>query len=231
LQVIEAPFVLFGGAHLTVLAITLLLAVCLARIQVSEEVSQLARVLAVVLLVISLLKPLLYIGYYGRPWNTSLPLDLCRINEFFCVYMLWRRSFRTFEVAYFLAMAGSVSAMLMPDLAHGFPDPRFLTFFLSHSLSVLAVLYAVFGYGFRPTGQSLKVIILFLGGYTLFIALVNQVLDANYLFLQRKPAGASVLDYLGPWPWYVIALICIAVVACFVCYLPFAFRRPVNGAR
>lgn len=221
----QADFVLFGSAHLTVLAVTLVLGLALSRLRPSETVTQQARVMAMLLLAVALLKPLLYIGIYDQPWSASLPLDLCRINEFFCVYLLWQRSFRTFEVAYFLAMAGSTIALLTPDLAHGFPDPRFLTFFFSHGLSVLAVLYAVFAYGFRPTLRSVGVVTVFLGAWTLLMVGVNQVFDTNYLFLREKPEGASVLDYLGPWPYYVFAQIVIAVVACFVCYLPFAFSQ------
>lgn len=221
----QPDFVLFGSAHLTVLTVTLVLGLTLSRLRSSETATQQARVMAMLLLVVALLKPLLYIGIYEQPWNASLPLNLCRINEIFCVYMLWQRSFRTFEVAYFLAMAGSVIALLTPDLEHGFPDPRFLSFFFSHSLSVLAVLYAVFGYGFRPTLRSVGVVFVFLIAWTLFMVGVNQVLDTNYLFLREKPEGASVLDFLGPWPYYVFAQIGIAIVACFVCYLPFAFRR------
>ena len=58
---------------------------------------------------------------------------------------------------------------------------------------------------------------------------VNVLLDANYLFLREKPEGASILDALGPWPWYVIWLICLAMVLCFVCYLPFAVHRRISA--
>lgn len=92
-------------------------------------------------------------------------------------------------------------------------------------LAVLMVLYAVFAFGFRPTLRSVGIVVLFLGIYTLAMAGVNLLLDSNYLFLCRKPEGASIMDFLGPWPIYVFALIGIAIVACFVCYLPFAFRR------
>lgn len=218
-------FVLFGGPHLTALAITLVGAILISRMQPVPDRRLLARSIAWTLLLIAIVKPIFYIGVYGQAWQKSLPLDLCRINEFLVVYLLLARSYRAFEVAYFLAMGGSVTALLMPDLAHGFPDIRFLMFFASHALAVLAVLYAISGYGFRPTLRSVGITLTFLGAYTLIIAGVNVVLDANYLFLRQKPQGASVMDFMGPWPIYVAGLIGLAIVLCFLCYLPFAFPR------
>lgn len=221
----DPAFVLFGPAHVLVLLTLAASSLIIFRSPERADVGNLARGMAWLLLVIAVSKPILYVGVYGQPPAQSLPLDLCRINEFFCAYLLLRRSYRMFEIAYFLALAGSTSALLMPDLLHGFPDPRFILFFSSHGLSVLAVLYAVFAFGFRPTLGSVGRVIVFLGTYTAAIAGINLLLDSNYLFLCRKPEGASILDFLGPWPVYVLALFAIAVVACFLCYLPFAFRR------
>jgi hypothetical integral membrane protein (TIGR02206 family) len=216
---------MFGIAHLLALAATLTLALLTASCSQRSEVGGLARTMAWLLLLMAALKPVLYVVIYDNPLAQSLPLDLCRINEFFCAFMLLVRSYRAFEIAYFLAMAGSTSALLMPDLLHGFPDPRFVSFFFSHGLSVIAVLYAIFAFGFRPTLGSVGRVIVFLAVYTAAIAAANLLLDSNYLFLRRKPEGASLLDFLGPWPVYVTAMFVIAIVACVLCYLPFARPR------
>jgi len=217
-------FILFGKAHSAAIVMTLAGCVGVVTLRpIGSTDAWFPRGLAIALLLLVISKPIVYVGVYDEPWTTSLPLALCRINEFLCIYMLFRRSYQTFEIAYFLSI-GSISALLMPDLPVGFPDPRFVLFFLSHSLSLLAVLYAIVGFGFRPTLQSLKRVLVFLGVYTLVIAGVNLLLDSNYLFLRQKPAGASILDYLGPWPVYLIALILLAIVLCFLCYLPFAAR-------
>jgi hypothetical integral membrane protein (TIGR02206 family) len=224
----ELPFVLFGTTHL--LALATIVGLCAAVVlRPPPPQDPIVRAAALVLLVLALVKPVVFIGIYGQPWQTSLPLDLCRINEFISVYMLLARSFRAFELAYFLAIAGSVAALITPDLQHGFPEPRFLMFFVSHGLSVVAVVYAIAGFGFRPTLRSVGITLVFLGLYTVAMAGVNVLLDANYLFLREKPEGASILDALGPWPWYVIWLICLAMVLCLVCYLPFAVHRRISA--
>jgi uncharacterized membrane protein YwaF len=40
----------------------------------------------------------------------------------------------------------------------------------------------------------------------------------------EKPPTASLIDVLGPWPWYLLALEGIAFVIFFILYLPFAIK-------
>jgi hypothetical integral membrane protein (TIGR02206 family) len=186
---------------------------------------RLAQAIAALLLVQEAAKLYFFIGINDLPWQRHLPLDLCRINEFVCVYMLARRSFRAFEVAYFWAMGGSAMAMITPDLAQSFPDPRFLLFFLGHGLVLLATLYAIFAYHFRPSLGSVARTLAISGVYAVIVSGLNYLLDANYLFLRAKPQGASVLDYLGPWPVYIFGLCALATVISLACYAPFALAR------
>ena len=52
-----------------------------------------------------------------------------------------------------------------------------------------------------------------------FIA--NLMTGANYMFLARKPANPSILDYLGPYPWYILSLELLALIMFILLYLPF----------
>lgn len=220
-------FELFGAAHLATLALLVGLAVMVARTP-RQWSARVAVALAILLLTQEAVKLWYYIGVVGQPWQRSLPLDLCRINELLCAVMLIARSRQIFRVAYFWAMAGSVAAMLTPDLAPGFPTPQFLLFFLGHGLVVLAVIHAVFGFGFTLAPRDVGFALAVTGVYTALMAVVNLLLDANYLFLREKPAEAAIVGALGPWPYYVLGLMAIAVAACWLVYLPFPLARRIR---
>ncbi|MDJ0928591.1 MAG: TIGR02206 family membrane protein [Gammaproteobacteria bacterium] len=224
-------FALFGPAHslslLLTLAIVVLVPVSISRVVPASRHRLLGRILAAVLLLHELGRILLRVVVLDLPLHENLPLHLCGAALILTALLLWRHSYRIYEVAYFWAMGGSIPALLTPDLPVDFPHPGFITFFTGHGLVLLGIMYATIVYQFRPQLRSVGLAIGATVGYALIMIPVNLTLDTNYLYLCRKPAQASLMDYLGPWPWYVLALFLVTVVICWLCYLPFAFgARP-----
>jgi uncharacterized membrane protein YwaF len=54
---------------------------------------------------------------------------------------------------------------------------------------------------------------------------VNLVLGTNFGFASRPPDNPSLIDHLGPWPWYLFAIQAIGVALFFLLAIPFAGRR------
>ncbi len=167
---------------------------------------------------------------HGEPWQEHLPLHLCRIGSYICTFMLLTRSYRLFEVAYFWGIGGSAAALLTPDLIFNFPHPIFLGFFIGHTLVLGSVLFAIGAFNFRPRLRSIGFAAIVTALYMSAVALVNLALDTNYLYLSHKPETATLYDYLGPWPWYIVSVWVIGIVVSAMLYLPFARRRSARAA-
>lgn len=229
-----SEFRLFDPSHLVTLG--LILAACLAvrplaRASVhSGWDRRFAMLVAAVFVLLEMIKLWVFVEVFDFPVVQKLPLDLCRMNALLSAVMLVRRSYSIFEVTYFWTFAGSVAALLTPDLRQGFPHPFYLLFFFSHALVVLTSLFAIFAWDFAPRLRSVGKALLATALYAAVILPLNYLLDANYLYLRAKPARASVLDFFGPWPWYLPGLAMLCIFVCLVCYVPFAGRASRSPA-
>jgi uncharacterized membrane protein YwaF len=56
--------------------------------------------------------------------------------------------------------------------------------------------------------------------FLVIAAIVNYLLDANYFWICGKPPSASILDYLGPWPYYVFFAEFVALANFVAAYIP-----------
>lgn len=141
-------------------------------------------------------------------WFTyqSLPLDLCSIGLILCVLLLFSGNKWIYELLLFIALLGATQAILTPVLDFGFPHFRFLHFFYTHIVMVWTVLYFTWSKHYRPTLRSVVKIIIFLNLLFPIILFTNHLTGDNYMFLRQKPESASLLDYLGPHPWYILSL-------------------------
>jgi hypothetical integral membrane protein (TIGR02206 family) len=222
----DTPFVLFGTAHLlTILLIALSSAVLpwiVHRAGPAVPERAIARSLAILLVAHELFKIWMRMAVYGQSPGEALPLHLCNVAAFLIAYVLVWSRYRAFEVAYFWGMAGTVRAILTPDLPFGFPSLSYVTFFIGHGLVIVGVLYAVVVMGLRPTLASVGRAVLATLAYAALITPLNMALGANYLYLRHKPEGASLMDYFGPWPWYLFVLLGVGAVTFMLCYAPFA---------
>lgn len=157
--------------------------------------------------------------------RSNLPLNLCTISIYLSAFMLITRSYRVFEILYFFGIGGALQALLTPDLFYTFPHFRFIHFFIAHIAIILAILYMIWVYAMVPTWKSIVKSFITLNIIAFFVFLVNIQTGSNYMFLARKPKGPSILDWLGPYPWYILSLELITLVMFLVLYIPFYFKK------
>lgn len=170
--------------------------------------------------------------YYDK-WaiSYSLPLQLSSVSLIFAIIMLLTRNKNVFAFVYFAGIGSALQAMLTPVIdPYSFPHFRYIHFYVAHGGVVLACVYMIFVEKYIPTIRSLWNSFLYLNVYTAFIFVANLLVDSNYMFIMHKPSTPSILDLLGPWPWYILSLEFIALVSFFILLSPFLFHKKLERA-
>lgn len=158
-------------------------------------------------------------------WPHGLPLDLCDVLVFVTVYALASTRPWALEAVWFLGLAGSGMALLTPDLG---PDPSAaaaVAFFVAHGGIVAAALHLAWTGALRPRPGAWWRVFLGVNAYAALVALFDAAVGANYMYLREKPPSPTLLDLLGPWPWYVLAAEPVALVLLLALDLPFRRAR------
>lgn len=211
----------FGRDHLFALAaiaVVTLSLVLLARRHPGE--ARLRKALAVALLVLMAVS-LVLSRHEGESWRTLAPLQLCDIALFVGAWALWTLRPLAAEVTYFWGAAGSVLAVLTPDLSFGFPAPIYFTYFALHGAVIVSAFLLPFGLGRVPRPGALWRVLLLTNLYAAVIAVVDVRFETNFLFLRAKPPSPTPFDWFGPWPWYLLVVEGVAVVLFAALSLPF----------
>lgn len=223
------PFVLFSLGHLVSLVAILLVIVLMYvyRAKLREErVNKAFRYSLAAFLLFTEVSLWVW-DYAVGEWTLaySLPLHLCNISLLLSVVMLIRRSYGLFEFVYLAGLGGDIQALVTPDLGwYSFPHYVTIQFFIAHGGIVVACLFMILVERYRPTVKSMWKTLINLNLLLIPIACIDWLTGGNYLFIRNKPAGASLFDLLGPWPWYIVSLEGVAVVSFFLLYIPFALR-------
>ncbi len=219
-------FGLFGTAHVGALLLTFLapLGLCVANRSTGGGARRIVDWLLAGLLIGSeALKLVLLYRENQLSIETAAPMHLCDWAAAAALITLVYPNQRTYELCYFWALAGTLQALLTPDLSYEFPDPRFLSFFALHGGVVASTLYMTFCLGMRPIPISIPRVLACSTAYFIVAMAVNYVFNSNFGYLKAKPSHPSLLDYMAPWPLYLPQLVVLAVVLCLVFYSPFFF--------
>lgn len=164
----------------------------------------------------------MYLEVAAGTWDIKqhLPMHLCRFSNLaILLVMIWRKRW-WYELLYFWALGGMLQASITPDLVEDYPHYMYFRFWFAHTGMILAIVYATVVYEFRPQFKHLLKAMIGINVFLVAAAIVNLLLDANYFWICGKPPTASILDLLGPWPYYVFFAEFIALANFAVAYVP-----------
>ena len=228
------PFHVFGLAHLTIIFLTIALPFVLAFAVHRTGSRFLERSIC---FAISALLLVNYVAYLivGRQfgvtvWWRALPLQLCDWAMFVIIVALWTGNRRWLEIAYFWGIGGTLQAIITPNLRSGFPDLRFIAFFVAHSGIIIGIVFLMLVYRFRPRPKGIVRTFLWTEVYFVVAFTVDLLTGENYGFLLHKPEAASLLSYLSDArPLYLLEMHALALLFFIILYLPFALYDLVRG--
>ena len=220
------PFHAFGVAHITVIILTIALPFCLSAFVRRSRVRLVERFIAVALSGLLVGNYLTYLVLVRRfelaTWRESLPLQLCDWAMVVVIVALLTRSKRWFEVAYFWGIGGTLQAVLTPNLPYGFPDLRFISFFVSHSGIIIGIIFMMLVHKYRPSPTAILRIFAWTELYFVIVFTIDQITGVNYGFLLHKPEAFSLLSFLSDSrPLYLLQFHLLAWIFFGVLYLPF----------
>lgn len=221
------PFILFGLWHIVALILIVILNFgMLSFRKSSEKTRNVVRWTMASILWIDELSWHIW-NLFWEHWTiqTMLPLHICSILIWLAGFMLIFRNYRIYEFAYFIGIGGAMQALLTPDAGvYGFPHYRIFQTVISHGMLITAAIYMTTVEGFRPTWKSFWRVIIGVNIYAAIIFPINRILGTNFLFINGKPATASLLDALPAWPTYIIYMEAIGMIVFILLYLPFIVK-------
>lgn len=159
-----------------------------------------------------------------RAWPTDLPVQICDFAWAIAGIALITRGRPWCALLYYWGLTLGLQGVITPDLDHVFPDLQFLGFWIRHLAPVWASLYLV-GAGVGPSWREYRFVLALTAVWAATLMALNQIFGSNYGYLRAKPSSHSLLDLLGPWPWYVGIEVVLVISVWALMTLPWVRSR------
>lgn len=154
-------------------------------------------------------------------WNIKydLPLQLTDAVSLVTILALWTRRQLLVELTYFWSLTASLQAILTPDLAQTFPSVYYFTYFIYHVGAVVAACLLVFGCRLYPRRGAFRRVFAITLAFAALVGVADIVTGGNYMYLRAKPVHNSLLNVMGPWPWYIASTAVLALALLYALQL------------
>lgn len=167
---------------------------------------------------------------HPKSLDNVLPLHLCDLAAIVAGFALFSRKPILLTLTYFWGIAATTQALLTPAISMGPPSLPYIHFFVQHFAIVAAALYIPLVLKWRPAAPWWKSPLIVFGfsiAYQGTALLINTALKTNFAFASRPPDNPSLIDHLGPWPFYLFAMQALALILYLLLALPFVRSRGV----
>ena len=177
------------------------------------------------ILAISEISDKIYVfAHNGWTWEL-LSLHLCSISAILGVYLIFFNQNRTlYGIWFFWALQGAFQALLSPTVTVGVEYFKYWQFFTHHVLLVVLPITFIYFNNWIPTFHDVKKSYIWLVIISIPVMVFNTFTGLNYMFVSFggdvRPVTGSPLDWLGPYPWYIISLFGFAFLLLSLTYLP-----------
>jgi hypothetical integral membrane protein (TIGR02206 family) len=219
-----------SAEHLAALGATAALCVALpasARTHPGDWTRAVSRILAAWLLAWFLAYHVVVALQGSYALDFDLPLHLTDAVTVVAALALWSPGALRFELTYFWGLTASLQAVLTPglDTDDRFPSFFFWHYFITHSGVVVAATFLAFGLGLTARPHAVLRVFAATAVWAAVAATGNALTGGNYMFLSERPETASLLDYMGAWPWYLLNTALLTLALFTLLDLPFRRRR------
>ena len=159
-------------------------------------------------------------GYYGLE---DLPIGVCAFSMFMGIYVMFSKSYKVYEIAYFWAIGGVVS-ILFPDILYGPDRFRYYEYVIGHVSFFIMIMYMLFVHDYIPTFKSFKKsFVLLLAVVLFFIIPVNNIFDTNFMYLLKPGDTPFEIFWGNGYFLYLAGAIGLSMIVMYIWYLPLVF--------
>lgn len=221
----------FGPAHWALLACTAVVALALVALGRRLRGTVAADRMRIGLGAALLAATLGFQAYWLLPANftvqQSLPVHLSDILRLVASVALITRWRWAVAATYYWGLTLNLQALLTPDVDWG-SAANLASYWSLHMLVMWAACHLTWGVGLHPTWRDLRRTVVITLAWAVGAYSVNTALGTNYGYVNAKPSGGSLLDFLGPWPVYLVVTVVLLVLVWSLITWPWNRR---DGAR
>ena len=164
---------------------------------------------------------LLYVGNSqdGTQMMTFLPLQVCEWTAYISAFMLLKKNRHLYDIAFYISLTLGLIPIFTPAviMRTGLMHYRYYSFWIEHTVPMIAVFYMTFVHGFRPDFRKVYKPYVMLCVLAVFAIYANiNIPDANYMYLAAGTPGDSLANVLPSNLWLRLLVAFFIVTALFV---------------